>query len=761
MFSLDTLLHEAECLERGSRGDTISSISLGQIDFFFNKISSDFQSTLDGRLLLAQQGIDAARIENLLQEMQNQAKPSEKTDSFSTEQSKGIKKKYRPLNSLENFERIKFEKIEKSRNKYFQQISEFLKLKSADVNNSIDNSFKLFPNDITKFDEISKEALVFATRLTIRPDNTFDSFNQMIDDSLDALNQINNQGDPTHQLRIDFFTALKYILCQKELEKYDLSNLYNSPSILNCMIRGSLKFLSHQFLIKNFPNLENTTADEIEAYVASNYPNVQPPWPQIWFSLRGGLFKLAKYFIQKYDYETSELSENFDEWVVKNMRPPPEVLSHVIIETHPITDFDAFKSACYIFIFGQEIQQPPNSVLKNIEDFIFIMISPLRFNKKEKEAFDDYSTLNEIQNLIIEEGSKIFDKGNYKYVFSMILAIVFKFDECAKLLLQNCLFPIDVVHILMILKKSNLWNDPSISIAINEFVRFLPLSESSMIIQYLAFSENPKDLIDFLLLLDVNADIDINPDCDIGKKAIEIIKKENDSNPISFNTLHILTLVGDYMSACKVLFDLCSNDSNLSLNEAIKVIHIIINLINNLRSINTDSIIVHNVQKCGLHFSLISLTKGDQLTQNNRKQLLENVGEFLSLDWKEKDEFTEQFLESVKIAYSALEILILFDSGQTDLAISKLQENRILPLEAKDIDLNVKRLNENRFPSSSIFATTAIRALSYYLNSNVRRDKEKIQTLFDFCRRVQTFSDDVNKKLWILYERFSESEEIY
>ncbi|OHT07284.1 hypothetical protein TRFO_24624 [Tritrichomonas foetus] len=766
MSSLDDLLHEAECLERGSKGDSVSSIGIAQMASFFNKFSANDKTTLDGRLLLAQQGIDAAKTEIMLKDMQAELKPAELSTSICAETR--TKQKYIPLRAIEQFERLKQQQINTEREFFLSQLDSCLNNEQISQK-PLDSEYKLFPTDKTQNGALSEYAQVFANLQTELGSSSFESVDVIIKQSIEALNRIADPSDKSYQVRLDFFKALQSILCSENLDNSNLSNSIDSPEILREMVRGSLRFLTEQFRNIHFPNGDETSMNEIDAYVLSHFPNVQPPWPHIWISIRAGLISLAQQFITKFNKETKEFAKFFKAFVFdESSEPNIDFNLNININSHPSDEFESFKALCYMYTIGQEIQQPPTLVVKNAEDFIFSTLAPLRYSNSNIGSLEDYGTLNEIQTLVVEEATKIFNQGNFKFVCSMLLALILKFDTCADQLLNNKLFPIEVVHILMIFKKCGLWNSPSLPFIINEFVQFLPNSMAPQIVDYLAFAENQKNLIDFLLSLDIRH-YSINLESD-GKgpkaTAAQLISQEIESDVYSIKSLHLLVLCLDYSTAYNVFISMSSNISSFSLPDSSKAILICSILLARLKGINnTEQATLIALQNAGLKISLHSLSRADDLTQSERIDLLENVQRFLSesIINEFSDNFTKDSInfdtvkiDTVKRVSHCLSLLVHFDSGRSDLAVSESRrKGHIIPFDESEINESVEWMNKNMLPSSTIVGATAIRFISFYLD-NIQRNKEKITALFDFCRRIQTLSDDTNSKIMTLYDRFVE-----
>lgn len=783
MLSLDNLLHEAECLERGSKGGSISAIGLNQLAKFFNQISPEQPTTLDGRVLLAQQGIDSARTETLLKDIQSEKKKEESLIYVSQHKAR----QQSVYDAIQNFEILKQNINENQRKRFRDEMLSFFGNK--DISRSpVNPNFKLFPTDPQQLGKLSEYAQLFAnyqfnpkTEEEEENENEtdkkipFSSVRTIIQQSIAAIASSHLIDESTRQMRIDFFLALLSIICREHLPG-DLSQIENSPDDLREMICGSLDFLTSQYRIHNFPNGLETTAEEVDKFAMSHYPNVQPPWPQIWVCIRSGLYGLVETFCRRYRRETSDFWHYFDSYILKEEKMTVEVQLSVFINTKPSNEYEALRSFCYMFVIGEELQQPLADYIKTANDFVFLMLLPHRYSTSNLDIGSGYSSLNDLQQLVSFEASKIFDKGNDRFVYSMLMAIVLKFDLCAKSLIENKLFPIEALHILIVLNKSGLWSQSSaqnlLANIISEFINLLPLKMTTQIVDYLSLVTDRKPLIKFLLSLDISQN-SVNLDRTTNGNALKMIQDEIDSNLLSINTLRLYCITHDYDNACKVLIaintDIPSTFTLNDMSEAVYVGAVLLNKFKEIRSEQAMPIIV-NLQNASLNIAVRALSMADKLTQSEKERLLSNVKklrvECAPHIYSQSEDFPFLYdsstIEKVTLLSKLLHLLILFDSGRSDIAIAEAVndkkepdefEKQIIPFSEQELDPAVAWISENELPSASLIGAVIIRFLSYYMDYD-QKNRYIVSTLFDFCIRIPILSEETNKKILELHENY-------
>lgn len=763
MESLDNLLHEAECLERGSKGESVSAIGLNQLSKFFHQISQDQQKTPEGRILLAQQRVDSAKAEALLKEIESKQKPEESLSYISTQKTRH--QKMSAYTAIQKFEMLKHDYNELQRKHFRDEMLLFFRNKEISQH-PIGSNFKLFPTDPQKLGRLSEYAQLFANSQINSNIEPFSSVETIIKQSIKAIETSRNIDESTRQIRADFFIALFSIIGHFD-SSIDLSQADNSPDILRTMACGSLNFLINQYRFLNFPNDEETTVEEIDNFVMQHYPNVQPPWPHIWVCIRAGFNKHVENFCKNYHRQTAEFWHYFNLYINQKLEPSPEIKSNVYIKTNPSNDYEAFRSFCYIFVIGEEVQQPPVEYLKTAEDFIFLLLSPHRYSNSSLNDNGDggYSVLNDLQQLVSFEGSKIFNSSNNRFVFSMLLAIVLRFDACIDSLIENKLFPVEVLHILIIFYKAGLWKHNSsqiiLSNIIGEFIELLPLTMTSQIVDYLSLVKDRKLLTKFLLSLDINEHY-VDLDTESKRNALEMIQEEIDSNLYSITSLKLFVITLEYDNARKLIISI-SNEipSTFTLKDISETVLICAILLNKMKLISTENV---HLQNAALKIAIHVLSMSDQLTQSEKERLLSNVKQLRAeLIFEENttiDIFSlgvdQQSLQKLDLLSNLLHLLVLFDSGRSDLAIGEaLRVKQIIPFSQQNLDQSIDWVEHNLLPSATLIGTVIVRFLSYYMDNN-EKNKDTISTLFKFCARIRILSDDTNSKILSLQDRYTQ-----
>lgn len=709
MASLDSLLREAECLQRGRKNDTFSSIGLRQISHFFSAIAPEDQSSIEGRLLLAQQGIDCAKMEEIIKTIGNKSNNKE-ANQYSTK-SKNPDFRHRPLSAIEQFQRIRQKEMER---KWREATETIISEISNTYSTKCEDTFeKLFPVDAKNMLDLSERAITFIECLT-QPDIgelPFSSTSQILSQSIKAIEQMKKPGDETYKMRFDFFSALSNILNKESLkDKTTLKELMTDSDILHEMVRGSLDFLYTQFREINFECNGPITKEDIDRYVAKAFPDVQAPWPQIWVAIRAGLINLVFDICNEHPAQTRLFTPLFESYVIKKEEPTPEIRVSVIADYMPTLISEKFKLHVYSYTVGCELPQAQNAVLLTVEDYIFSVLSPLRFNNSHIGSNDDYGSLNDVQTIVLEEASKLFSEGNLRFVYPMLLALCLQFDACVDNLLTAKVFPIEVVHILLAFKSCGLWDNPILPSIVEEFVNLLPLSYTHQSIIYLAFAGDSNKLIKYLMNLDIGShQIDLT-----GleyEQAITLINEHVFQSDVE--ALHLDVLCMKYDDAANRIIGISEQISYYTIFDQCKAISLCCVLLSRIQGYNH---IINNMSllmKATLEIAITVLSNGDKLSQSARKSLIDNVHELLDLITEDSD--TQDLIIKARNLNHCCTILTLFDSGKPQNASTLIKgQPRVFPLNENEVDTSCEWIYQNRLESSTLIATVTVRAISYF-----------------------------------------------
>lgn len=743
MESIDEILLEAENLEHGYGECSSLSIGLTQLSDFFSRVEKQqSNSYLNGQFLLAQQGIDSGRTDHLIKELAATFRREQKPKLMS-QTKMTIEEAMRPKMAIELFEKNIQLEVDDSWSNATNELIEFIGDEVVSKKRKLDNSGFIK----NKGGQMEEEATIYAKNVqgaSSLPDAT-----EILERCLNALNEIKEKHpmNETIDMKMDYFVALKYILqnaLNNDIQEKD-KNVY--------MIQGALDFLHTQFLNINFPVKDNTNSSlteiDIDEYVAKEYPNVKPPWPNIWIAIRAGAFNIVKLICNRYP-ETDEFFKLFSNIVVNGEEPTSTDKNLVSNDTIQETDEEQFKIQCYSFAVGFELQQPQNVVLRTAEDYLFCVLSPLRFVNSNDNFGANYGALAEIQNLVKEEASKFFSKGTSQFIYSMILLMSLQFQEAVDVLIKAQIFPIESIHISMIMKDIEFWNGPELPYMIDEFIKLLPTSMYLEAIDYLSFADNEEKLISFLNTLSPKLQQYVDLSVHGKENAVKLIQNSISKNPTSYSTFHVLVVCKDYENAYNFLLNIEDDITIFTLEEAVKSISLCTVLLTQL--LNQSQI--QKVQILCTKISILALSRSDSLSQNERATLMENIDDFISVfeDIKENDEYMNNQISIVEVLSHVCLILNLFDSGKYEIAIQKAKSSpRLFPFNIDDIDVSVDWVLSNTPPSTTLIGTVSSRII-LYLSLNSKENKDEIQAMLKFTSRIN-LGNDTTKNLLELHDR--------
>lgn len=758
LHEIKELLHKSECLDCGPFrfNQNISANGIVKLPGFFQRICQGEETNTqqhllleeEGRNLLAEEGIYTKLIDEMLKDMETKLKV-DTSSSFTFGKPKQVRE-FIPNTAIQMLEKIKEHRINDQRKTY---LNEMLHLFNDEPKSqkSIDTEYQILPRDQTQLRNLAAYAQRFAEFQTLKTkDDDFIPFQNaktIITKSIEAIEADPIQDPSTYKIRIDFFVALYQILCNKLFNDELPTVGGNSQETTKKMLFGSLAFLNNQFRNLHFPHDRPISIDDVVQF-ASNHFNSQDPWAYIWVCIRAGLYLLVPKICDQFPEKTQKFSSDYVKIILQNEEPRDK--ANLVVDNG-----EGYKSLCYSFLYGLDIQQPQIDHF-TAEDSVFCFLASLR-NADEVDNCDaaSFGVLKELQNLVDAEAKEIFFKHDFQFVYSMLMAVMLKFDSCAESLLESRLFPIETIHILMVLKQTGRWDSPILPHLIYEFVHLLPSSMFPQIVDYLSFANDRKILIDYLISLDLRNQFSFNADERYPQRqnAMTFIMEEVNEDLYSLKSLHLLVLCLQYTSACEIITALSNKLASFSLTEMIEVIFICAIILDKLPP--TDDVAIIGLQNSGCRLCIYALSQADELTQSQRTSLLSNVKEFVT-QCKMLNTYDDKSIAVITMLSRLLKLVILFDMGMKNIALIKLERKKqIIPHREADLDSSLEWINDHQSDifSSSLIGAATCRFLAYYLNDE-QKNREKIQTLFSFIDKIPILSEETNRKLLELRDKF-------
>lgn len=748
MSSFDTLLRDAEALSHGHVRVAVSRVNVNHLTRFFTCVASGEVSSIKGKILLAQHEVDDGRAEMLIKEIQDLSVDEVAGKGAGPE----VRwRKYRPLTAMEQLERARQEDVAFEWRETVRRTIESLGKKGL-ARSPVSAGDRLFSHDNSEADDVSSKAQVFAKQMLTGSEVNLSSPLLMIDRCMEALEIEHEPGDRTFSMRMDFFRSLKHIIGRREalVEKLGADGVVGSVELIPQMVQGTLEYLQEQFRRVHFPDGILTTMDQVDAFVVKRFPQCQPPWPHIWFALRAGLYDVVREVCGEYRV-TKQFQQAFDAFVIGDEIPAQEQRSIAMMDTAPRNDNERFRLEAYVFVTGFEVEATKHysCCVNTIEDFLFCACACLRFDNTLLGFGDERSVLNSIDDSALS--SDAFKNGDIRFVEPMIHALCLRFDECVKSLLSIKLFPVESLHVMMILKAANLWDGPVLAVNLSDFTQILPKPMLTAAVDYLAFSENRKVLVDFLLHQDV-VRTTINLDAKGKEMAIELLREETTEKPFAITTLQLLILCKDYENAVRLFRNIADSPSSFSDFDFVKAVELCSVLVSKMRATETEADVAA-VRQAGMRISLFILSCADKLPQSQRNMLVEAC-RILLLTSDENELADNVHRQAVNTMIRVCRILILFDSGMTDQAMELVSSRpHIIPLSEDDFAYSVDWMNSGILPSMRTVAAVTLRIASF-LGLKPKENAHRLEIIAQFAQRIP-LTDEDSQRFACLFEKVS------
>jgi len=654
MSSLTDLIQQSDCLEKGQKGDISASVGISQISTFFSRIAVGEDLSIDGRFFLAQQGIDCAKIEQLIDSINDESAQI----GLSNNEKHKIPSRNRPLSAIERFQN--------SRNSIFEEEwrsiadSTLSSVSKIEPFNKVDNYQTPFDPNSAEFCFYQKKAYEYAKGM-----KSLSSLQSIIDDSLNVLKKITIPDSPSSKMQIAIFEAFKFIFDQKPFENVgDFEHIIHDPHYINIMIRGSIRFLQKQFCLEN--GLIDCSFEKLDQFVQTFYPDIMAPWPHIWIALRAGLYDLISQICQQHQRTTKSFFELFNQYIINDSNEPsPELRIRVASETSISSEEDRLRSQSLSFAVAQEFQIH-DSIVKTAEDYVFCMIYPFRFISEKYGGTSDLGSLYEVQALIREESSRLFANGDMKFLYPLLMVIALDFEHCGDALVQIRAFPTETVHLCLALKAGKLWDSNAFPSLLYDFVKIFPISIASRAIDYLSFIPERSWMIKYLLSLDVESTM-IN--LEGNNFALSLISEETDNNPFAVSSLYILILCCDYHSSIDILIGMGDEINNYTPSDLQSVSHLSSVLMKRISQEFVQPQRFIRFQHAICMINIAALSYSHLLSQSARKVLLEDSSIVLSII-DNSIPMVSRNIKLFQMLHSLSSVLVNIESGMYHDAIS-------------------------------------------------------------------------------------------
>ena len=727
MSSFDALLRDAESLSHGNVPAAVGPVNATHLTCFFSHVVPHEVSSLKGQLVLAQHGVDARRADFLIKQLKDLTIDDTVTDGTGSDV-RWVQ--YRPLTAIEQLERQKQSEIDSEWRETVRNTIEILGNKAIS-GTPPGQGDSLFTRDVERDGEVTWRAQTFAKFMVSGDEVAFSSPMIMIDRCIQALEADGGDGDRTFEMRLDFFRCLKHMIGRVLERRGEI--VAGAPELIPEMIGGALEYLQEQFRRVHFPAGMDTTMEELSEFVAKHFPLCQPPWPHLWFAMRAGLYDVARMVFKEYGVPRN-FQQLFEAFVVGDEMPNQELRNSVMIDTEPHTDVERFKMEAYVFAVGYEMEDWKHSgcCVKTLEDFLFCAFAPWRFETSFIGAGDGETLLKDIHGYVLRGGSA-FNTGDIQFIEPMMCALCLRFEECVKSLLRIKMFPVESLHVIMVLKAAGLWDGPALPLLLRDFARILPRTMLSAAVDYLAFAGDRRVLIDFLLLQDV-VRTSVNLDMSGKERAIELLRDETDEKPFTITTLQLLILCKDYDNATRLFRDIADSPTSFSAFDLVKAVQLCSVLLSRMSASAVPADIVA-VRNAGMRIALLVLSCADELPQSQRGMLVEAC-RIMLLTAEDGELANDVNRQAVHTMMRVCRILILFDSGMTDQAMDLVSSRpHIIPLTEDDFDCSVEWMNSGVLPSTKSIAAVMLRILSL-LSLNQKENAQRIEVIARFAMRI-------------------------
>jgi hypothetical protein len=500
-------------------------------------------------------------------------------------------------------------------------------------------------------------------------------------------------------IRLDIFRALLRILDRDDRRPHK-------------MLCGSVEFLSEQFRRRNFPKGDATTLDDINKFVAKKHPTIQKPWAHIWFALRGSFFGLVEPICRAHREQTATFWTIFERFVLGSEQPSSSDRANFFSDLSGLSDSEAFRPHVFAYVVGyDDVLQPPAAILATAEDYLFATLAPLRFDGINLGSDSIFGPLNDVQLVVRRDGQRHFSAGSARFVGPLLSLLCLDFEAAASRLLEIGVFPVEAVHVCIILRMFGLWSGTEYPRAVRQFVSLLPPGDTAL--RYLATTGDRDCVVKYLLALDIDS-----VRIDIGLVS-DLVREEIYRNPLTVSTFKLLLLGNEFDGAQEALMLIADQSNDYSEPELVKLIGLIPTYIARAKSAGKQLEIVKNL---ALRLTVATMCRGDQLYQSDRGMLTDAAERLLIVC--EEDELLDVELSNVVRHISKLlKILIYINAGMMDKAIETAKAVFIIPKNSSDVARSVEWLRSNNLPSFGLVGEVAFRLFVLLIEDKSRNER--------------------------------------
>ncbi|EAY22863.1 hypothetical protein TVAG_076100 [Trichomonas vaginalis G3] len=668
-MSLEELFRQAECLESGRKSGTLNSIGLNQIGGFFDKVATSDDYSIEGRLFLAQNGVDSARIENIINSIIAEENKSSKENKNGD---KTLTYEHIHYPRLAN-QQVEYMRMQKIDNLWHELLDDALEEVTKTRKNRlvVNMSKNYFPSETSTILPNQSRAETYARKIS-----SFQDPCQVISDSLDALKEVSVNGEPNAKAQFGFFKAFSYILDKNFFTDPDeIGHQATLPDGIRAMVNGSIKFMQEQFLEENLKNAK--TREAIDLYVQDKYPDAMAPWAQIWVALRSGLYDVVSQIVDQYTRnkrksDLLDFMEALNTFVInKTELPTPEARLKLLNDVSTGLTDDPFRQQCMVFAVGQEI--PTNSsVALSAEDFIFSLIQPLRFTSPTSGI--DISLLASVQDTIYNEANQVFpDSG---FILPLLLLLSLNFEYCGQELAKCTIYPCEIVHACIALKSAKLWDSPAITNMIGQFVSFLPAIYIGRAVDYLSFAGDHKLLTNYLLTIDPSiARLSLE-----GREAArQLIQQDIAESVISVRSLKLTSIIGNFEDGFQIVEGL-ADDEILSKEDIYCAVGLVTDLIEEFH-MRGDILKEQRTQRIAFGFAFAALSLSNEIGLSNLEKLIEDC-EKLNKTVYDDNLFETNAVNTVRCLCHVAKVYSYLARGDTESAIRMAsQPPHVIPMK--------------------------------------------------------------------------------
>ncbi|OHS95936.1 hypothetical protein TRFO_37929 [Tritrichomonas foetus] len=785
---LENILRSAEGLEQGRKNESFSSIELDQISNFFSRIAPSSEKSIDGCLLLAQQGIDSTKTEKLINSLNTTKNKS--SDVKETDKSNSIHSIVRITNSIERYEETRLSDIgldwEYKKSQKIQNNEEDEEVNSKKENffdiNFVNTSESIFPKEPHLRAQVSRDAITFANamRTTINDAILYTPSDQNLNIFTPVIKIMRkwshyygeNLGESTDRLS-EFMNAFQYIFTHEsddQTVRIDFSEInikeYLKIETYELLLNNALRFLQHNFrhakyceifnrspeeihMIMDFKDDENsgnqtdevgtngTTAADLCAILdIDKLLRKEFSWQNVWDLIRSGLTSLIT------EDKVDRHKDNIKKLI--NAIKEPKTIS----PKDQKVNTDKLMTQCFEYAYlDQELKISD----ADLYDSMFSEIVNLK-----KFIISGDGLKEELLERL--EKSQFDLKNNYDYdsVFDRIIfeLLLLDFESCANELVQLCIkppkdgenddeilydeLPILVAHICLIFYNVGFYTKPYLRKIINDLVSFLPKQTmSDVALVYLALSRNmdyKDDIIEYLLSLDINIRINITSFQFISSKCINVYELvselyKNDSENV--NTIRILTTCGAFEEAVQCLNQVFVYLSLLPQKDIFILLESVSVLVNEIGDSSIELL------EQSLDIGILSLCKADQVYLTERIEIIEKAEIlFHSLtsisNSLASNSNSNKLRSNFNLCLSALfeliniaKVISAFEEGKGKEAIEIARKTEILPFTTDGFDRALQLLKQVNLQDSSSTVFALTNVATYLSIGIFTRDENR------------------------------------